>query len=145
MRPENKQSGGAMWPFQEMSLPAANAWANAASLALLVCFVGAAIATFVLVRANNVKEHYLRAELQQAQLALVAKPHPVRALPAPARPNNEPQSVAPQPAQAPVERPPAPRVQPANINGSRALTDEQIQALVQKMSAFKKHHVTVGA
>jgi hypothetical protein len=36
-------------------------------------------------------------------------------------------------------------VKVANTNSGRALSDEQMQVLVQKMSAFKKHHVTVGA
>jgi hypothetical protein len=32
-----------------------------------------------------------------------------------------------------------------NTNGPRALTEQQVQSLVQKMAEFKHHHVTVGA
>jgi hypothetical protein len=53
------RSGRAMWPFEGLSLPAATAWADAASVLLLVCVLAGLAAVFVFIRATNVKEHYL--------------------------------------------------------------------------------------
>jgi outer membrane biosynthesis protein TonB len=58
-------------------------------------------------------------------------------------------AVAPAPAPAPAAAPaptPVPAPAPsARANASRTLSDQQVQSLIQKMSSFKGHHVTVGA
>jgi hypothetical protein len=149
-----------MWPFQELSLPAATAWANAASIVLLVCFLGGVAAAFVLVRTTSVKEHYwgaagdeararvqaLEGELGKARAALAEAN--ARAREAQVQPANAKAAQAAAPEQAPppsTGRAPQPQAQPAKAKGSRGLTDDQVQSLIQRMSAYKHHHVTVGA
>jgi hypothetical protein len=46
-----------MWPFQELSLSAATVLSNVASVVLLGCLIAGVIATFIIVRATNVKEY----------------------------------------------------------------------------------------
>jgi len=48
----------------------------------------------------------------------------------------------PREAQTPPRETSTPPARPA---GSRALSDQQIQSLIQRMSSFKGHHVTIGA
>jgi hypothetical protein len=47
-----------MWPFEGMSLSSATRWGDAANLVLIVCLIGGVIATFVIVRTSNIKEHH---------------------------------------------------------------------------------------
>jgi hypothetical protein len=120
-----------MWPFQGLSLSAASAWSDAASLVLVACFLVGAVATFVLIQTTNVKEQYWRsATVEPRDIPKVAEEPPAKIA----------TTVAETSARAPDA--PAP---PPNTNGPRALTEQQIQLLVQKMSEFKHHHVTVGA
>jgi hypothetical protein len=68
-------------------------------------------------------------------------PTAASAAPAPAA------AAAPAPAPAPAAAPaPVPAPAPsARANASRTLSDQQVQSLIQRMSSFKGHHVTVGA
>jgi hypothetical protein len=52
------QSGKRMWPFADVSLETATLWGEAANITLLVCLLGGVLATFVIVRTTNVKEHH---------------------------------------------------------------------------------------
>jgi len=131
MPPNRTQSGKAMWPFQGLSLSAASAWSDAASLVLVACFLVGAVATFVLIQTINVKEQYWRsATIEPRDIPKVAEEPPAKVV-APVADTNERAAEAPTP-------PPKP-------NGPRALTEQQVQSLVQKMAEFKHHHVTVGA
>src|SRR5262245_5268888 len=62
----------------------------------------------------------------------------------PREPQASPREVQapPREAQTPPREASTPPARPA---GSRALSDQQIQLLIQRMSSFKGHHVTVGA
>ena len=124
-----------MWPFQGLSLSTASAWSDAASLVLVACFLVGAVATFVLIQTTNVKEQYWRsATVQPREIPKVAEAAP-------------PAKVAPAVPETVARAPDAPALPtpPPNTNGPRALTEQQVQSLVQKMSEFKHHHVTVGA
>jgi len=133
MPPNRIQSGKAMWPFQGLSLSAANAWSDAASLVLVACFLVGAVATFVLIQTINVKEqHWRSATVEPRDIPKVAEEPPAKVV-TPVAETNERPPVAPVPTPAP------------NTNGPRALTEQQVQSLVQKMAEFKHHHVTVGA
>jgi hypothetical protein len=130
MPPNRTQSGKAMWPFQGLSLSAASAWSDAASLVLVACFLVGAVATFVLIQTINVKEQYWRsATVEPRDIPKVAEEPPAKVV-TPVVETNE---------RAP-DAPPPPKT-----NGPRALTEQQVQSLVQKMAEFKHHHVTVGA
>jgi len=131
-----------MWPFQGLSLSTASAWSDAASLVLVACFLVGAVATFVLIQTTNVKEQYWRsATVQPREIPKVAEAAPPAKV-APA----VPETVARAPdAAAPPTPPTPPPMPPPNTNGPRALTEQQVQSLVQKMSEFKHHHVTIGA
>jgi hypothetical protein len=119
-----------MWPFQGLSLSAASAWSDAASLVLVACFLVGAVATFVLIQTINVKEQYWRsATVEPRDIPKVAEEPPAKVV-TPVVETNE---------RAP-DAPPPPKT-----NGPRALTEQQVQSLVQKMAEFKHHHVTVGA
>jgi len=164
-----------MWPFQELSLSAATAWANAATVVLAACVLGSLLAAFVLVRANNVKQYRLEGggpqsseristletELGKAQAAIaeanqraqqaqaeLEKTKAARVTAPEQPPQPQPKEQAPAAtAQSPVPnaRAPAATGQSPAPNGGRALTDQQVQSLIQRMSAFGRHHVTVGA
>jgi hypothetical protein len=130
MPPNRTQSGKAMWPFQGLSLSAASAWSDAASLVLVACFLVGAVATFVLIQTINVKEqHWRSATIEPRDVPKVAEEPPAKVV-TPVAETNE---------RAP-DAPPPPKT-----NGPRALTEQQVQSLVQKMAEFKHHHVTVGA
>jgi len=130
MPPNRTQSGKAMWPFQGLSLSAASAWSDVASLVLVACFLVGAVATFVLIQTINVKEQYWRsATIEPRDIPKVAKEPPAKVV----TPVSETNERAP-------DTPPPPKT-----NGPRALTEQQVQSLVQKMAEFKHHHVTVGA
>lgn len=47
-----------MWPFADVSLETATLWGEAANITLLICLLGGVLATFVIVRTSNVKEHH---------------------------------------------------------------------------------------
>jgi hypothetical protein len=129
MPPNRTQSGKAMWPFQGLSLSAASAWSDAASLVLVACFLVGAVATFVLIQTINVKEQYWRsATIEPRDVPKVAEEPPAKVV---------------TPVAETSER--APDAPPPKANGPRALTEQQVQSLVQKMAEFKHHHVTVGA
>jgi hypothetical protein len=129
MPPNKTQSGNAMWPFQGLSLSAASAWSDAASLVLVACFLVGAVATFVLIQTINVKEQYWRsAAIDPRDIPKVAEEAPAKVV-TPVAETNERAADAP----------------PPKTNGPRALTEQQVQSLVQKMAEFKHHHVTVGA
>jgi len=161
MPSEKPQADKEMWPFEGLSLSAATMLANAASVALVTCIVGGALATFVLVRATNVREFHwnsakgdplarvrvLEAEVQKARGAVADAD--ARATQAQAQLAKVSSARAASDAQ--VQQPPAAartaetRPPPVKPNGSRTLTDQQVQSLVSKMSPFQRHHVTVGA
>jgi hypothetical protein len=127
MPPNKTQSGNAMWPFQGLSLSAASAWSDAASLVLVACFLVGAVATFVLIQTINVKEQYWRsAAIEPRNIPKVAEEPPAKVV---------------TPVAETSER--APDATPPKTNGP--LTEQQVQSLVQKMAEFKHHHVTVGA
>ena len=133
MPPNTTQSGKAMWPFQGLSLSAASAWSDAASLVLVACFLVGAVATFVLIQTINVKEQYWRsATIEPRDSPKVAEEPPAKVATAVAETSGHA-------TDAPVPTP------PPNANGPRALTEQQVQSLIQKMAEFKHHHVTVGA
>jgi len=118
-----------MWPFQGLSLSAASAWSDAASLVLVACFLVGAVATFVLIQTINVKEQYWRsATIEPRVVPEVAEEPPAKVV-TPVADTNER----------------APDAPPPKTNGPRTLTEQQVQSLVQKMAEFKHHHVTVGA
>src|SRR5262249_5193450 len=52
------QSGKRMWPFTDVSLETATLWGETANIVLLICLLGGVLATFVIVRTTNVKEHH---------------------------------------------------------------------------------------
>ena len=119
-----------MWPFQGLSLSAASAWSDAASLVLVACFLVGAVATFVLIQTINVKEQYWRsATVEPRDSPKVAEEPPAK--------------VVTPVVEANERTPDAPP--PPKTNGPRALTEQQVLSLVQKMAEFKHHHVTVGA
>src|SRR5215470_2823856 len=63
------QSGKRMWPFTDVSLETATLWGETANIVLLICLLGGVLATFVIVRTTNVKEHHwdrLRQEASDA-------------------------------------------------------------------------------
>jgi hypothetical protein len=129
MPPNRTQSGKAMWPFQGLSLSAASAWSDAASLVLVACFLVGAVATFVLIQTINVKEQYWRsATIEPRDVPEVAEEPPAKVVTPVAETNER-----------------APDAPPPKTNGPRTLTEQQVQSLVQKMAEFKHHHVTVGA
>ena len=131
MPSKKTQSGKEMWPFQGLSLSAASAWSDAASLVLVACFLVGAVATFVLIQTTNVKERYWRsATIETRDSPKVAEEPPAKAAAVVAETNGR----------TPDTPPPPPKT-----NGPRTLTEDQVQSLVQKMSEFKHHHVTVGA
>lgn len=131
MPSKKTQSGKEMWPFQGLSLSAASAWSDAASLVLVACFLVGAVATFVLIQTMNVKERYWRnATIETRDSPKVAEEPPAKAATVVAETNGR----------TPDTPPPPPKT-----NGPRTLTEDQVQSLVQKMSEFKHHHVTVGA
>ena len=118
-----------MWPFQGLSLSAASAWSDAASLVLVACFLVGAVATFVLIQTINVKEQYWRsATIEPRDVPEVAEEPPAKVVTPVAETNER-----------------APDAPPPKTNGPRTLTEQQVQSLVQKMAEFKHHHVTVGA
>ena len=118
-----------MWPFQGLSLSAASAWSDAASLVLVACFLVGAVATFVLIQTINVKEQYWRsATIEPRDVPKVAEEPPAKVVTPVAETNER-----------------APDAPPPKTNGPRTLTEQQVQSLVQKMAEFKHHHVTVGA
>ena len=120
-----------MWPFEGLSLSAAGAWSDAASLVLVACFLVGAVATFVLIRTTNVREHYwVSATGEPRERTVIPEEQPAKAPPAVAEAN---------------ARTTEAKTEPTKANGPRTLTDEQVQSLVQKMSEFSRHHVTVGA
>ena len=103
----------------------------AASLVLVACFLVGAVATFVLIQTMNVKEHYWRsATIETRDSPKVAEEPPVKAATVVAETNGRTRNTPPP---------------PPKTNGPRALTEDQVQSLVQKVSEFKHHHVTVGA
>jgi hypothetical protein len=133
-----------MWPFQGLSLSAATAWSDAASLVLIACFLAGAVATFVLIQTTNVKEQYWRAATAETPASpKVAEQQPAKAAPAvqaaPAAADTSDRSASTPPLT------PQPPPIPPKTNGPRTLAEDQIQFLVQKVSEFKHHHVTVGA
>lgn len=67
IEPRKNQSGKRMWPFSEISLPWATWWSDAANLVLLVCLLGGVLATFVIIRATNVKEHHWENDRRASQ------------------------------------------------------------------------------
>ena len=118
-----------MWPFQGLSLSAASAWSDAASLVLVACFLVGAVATFVLIQTINVQEQYWRsATIEPRDVPEVAEEPPAKVVTPVAETNER-----------------APDAPPPKTNGPRTLTEQQVQSLVQKMAEFKHHHVTVGA
>jgi hypothetical protein len=56
-----------MWPFDEMSLSWATRLSDVANLVLLASLIGGVIATFVIVRTANVKEHHWEVAREQSQ------------------------------------------------------------------------------
>jgi len=59
-----------MWPFSEMSLPAATLWGDIANLVLVVSLIAGVIATFVIVRTSNVKEHHWDTLREQSRVKI---------------------------------------------------------------------------
>ena len=57
-----------MWPFADVSLETATLWGEAANIALLICLLGGVLATFVIVRTANVKEHHWDMLREQARI-----------------------------------------------------------------------------
>jgi len=82
-----------------------------------------------------------KAQAEQAQASRPAREEQAPPPTARARESQAPPQAASREAAAPPPAPPA----RTSSNGSRALTDQQMQSLAQKMSSFKGHHVTVGA
>ena len=148
-----------MWPFQELSLSAATTWANAATVLFAACVLGGLVAAFVLIRASNVKEHRLEAagaqsrerigaleaELGKAQAAVADANGRAQEAQAELAKNKAARVATSEQPSPPNGRAPAIVTQSPVPDGARALTDQQVQSLIQRMSAFGRHHVTVGA
>ena len=146
-----------MWPFQAMSLQTATAWADAASLVLLASVVCAAVATFVLVQTAKVREqHWSRAatQAQQQVTALQRELDSARAGAADANSRaaaakNELTRAKAAPARTDAQVAPAhatdAKAEPATPPDGRALSDDQVRALVRRMASFAHQHITVGA
>lgn len=69
--PDRKnQSGIRMWSFSDMSLSAASKIGDIANIALLISLVAGVIATFVIVKTSDVKEHHWDALRDQARISI---------------------------------------------------------------------------
>lgn len=153
---KQQQPGKGMWPFQAMSLPTATAWADAASLVLLACVLGAVVATFVLIQTAKVKEQRWSEAATQAQQQVVTLQRELDGTRAAANDANTRATAAKdeltraraggaltgaaQQQSAPTDA----RAEPPKLPG-RALSDAQVQSLVRRMAPFTHQHITVGA
>jgi hypothetical protein len=154
---KQQQPGKGMWPFQAMSLPTATAWADAASLALLACVLGAVVATFVLIQTAKVKEQRWSEAATQARQQVVTLQRELDGARAAATDANTRAAAAAKDeltrARAGGALPGAAQQQPASTDAraeppklpGRALSDAQVQSLVRRMAPFTHQHITVGA
>src|SRR5215472_11017526 len=106
--PPKNTPGSRMWPFHGLSLSAASAWSDVASLVLIACFLAGAVATFVLIQTTHVKEQYWRAATAETQTgAKVAEQQPAKAAPA-VKAAPAIADASDRPASAPTLAPPPP-------------------------------------
>jgi len=153
---KQQQPGKGMWPFQTMSLPTATAWADAASLALLACVLCAVVATFVLIQTAKVKEQRWSEAATQARQQVATLQSELNSARAAATDANTraaaakdelTRSKAAGASMGAAQQQPTStdaKTEPPRLSG-RALSDEQVQALVRRMTPFLHQHITVGA
>ncbi len=140
-------------------MSAATMWANAATAVLVASVIAGLVAAFVLIQTTNVKEHRLEAvgaqsrekittleaELGKAKVAVADANGRAQQAQAELEKTKAARVTASEQPTPPNGRAPATTAQSPPPNGGRALTDVQVQSLIQRMSAFGRHHVTVGA